>query len=59
MTARTGLAAVRRAGSRPPDILDAQFTGPVTTIGPKRSRCLDTLRRDPALTALINTAEAA
>ena len=32
---------------------------PVGSIGPKRSRCLDRLRRDPALTALINTADAA
>ena len=29
---------------------------PVGSIGPKRSRCLDRLRRDPALTALINAA---
>ena len=32
---------------------------PVGSIGPKRSRCLDRLRRDPALAALINTADAA
>jgi DNA-directed RNA polymerase specialized sigma24 family protein len=32
---------------------------PVGSIGPKRSRCLDRLRRDPALTALINPADAA
>ena len=32
---------------------------PVGSIGPKRRRCLDKLRRDPALTALINTADAA
>jgi RNA polymerase sigma factor (sigma-70 family) len=32
---------------------------PVGSIGPKRSRCLDKLRRDPSLTALINTADAA
>jgi DNA-directed RNA polymerase specialized sigma24 family protein len=32
---------------------------PVGSIGPKRSRCLDRLRRDPALTALINAADAA
>ena len=32
---------------------------PVGSIGPKRSRCLDRLGRDPALTALINTADAA
>lgn len=32
---------------------------PVGSIGPQRSRCLDRLRRDPALTALINTADAA
>jgi hypothetical protein len=29
---------------------------PVGSIGPNRSRCLDRLRRDPALTALIITA---
>src|SRR6202035_4226732 len=32
---------------------------PVGSIGPKRSGCLDRLRRDPALTALINAADAA
>jgi RNA polymerase sigma factor (sigma-70 family) len=32
---------------------------PVGSIGPKRSRCLDRLRRDPVLTALINAADAA
>jgi RNA polymerase sigma factor (sigma-70 family) len=32
---------------------------PAGSIGPKRSRCLDRLRRDPALAALINTADAA
>ena len=32
---------------------------PVGSIGPNRSRCLDRLRRDPALTALINAADAA
>jgi RNA polymerase sigma factor (sigma-70 family) len=32
---------------------------PVGSIGPKRRRCLDRLRRDPALTALINAADAA
>jgi len=32
---------------------------PVGSIGPKRSRRLDRLRRDPALTALINAADAA
>ena len=32
---------------------------PVGSIGPKRGRCLDRLRRDPALTALINAADAA
>jgi RNA polymerase sigma factor (sigma-70 family) len=31
---------------------------PVGSIGPNRSRCLDRLRRDPALTALINAADA-
>jgi RNA polymerase sigma factor (sigma-70 family) len=32
---------------------------PVGSIGPKRRRCLDRLRRDPALTALLNAADAA
>jgi RNA polymerase sigma factor (sigma-70 family) len=32
---------------------------PVGSIGPNRSRCLDKLRRHPAITALINTAETA
>ena len=32
---------------------------PVGSIGPKRRRCLDRLRRDPALTALIKAADAA
>jgi DNA-directed RNA polymerase specialized sigma24 family protein len=32
---------------------------PVGSIGPKHSRCLDRLRRDPAPTALINAADAA
>jgi RNA polymerase sigma factor (sigma-70 family) len=32
---------------------------PVSSIDPKRSRCLEMLRRDPILTALINTADAA
>ena len=31
---------------------------PVGSIGPNRSRCLDRLRRDPALTALITAADA-
>jgi RNA polymerase sigma factor (sigma-70 family) len=31
---------------------------PVGSIGPSRSRCLDKLRRDPAVAALINVAEA-
>jgi RNA polymerase sigma factor (sigma-70 family) len=31
---------------------------PVGSIGPSRSRCLDKLRRDPAIAALINVAEA-
>jgi DNA-directed RNA polymerase specialized sigma24 family protein len=32
---------------------------PVGSIGPKRSRCLDRLRSDPAIAALINAADAA
>ena len=32
---------------------------PAASIGQERSRCLDRLRRDPALTALINAADAA
>jgi RNA polymerase sigma factor (sigma-70 family) len=32
---------------------------PIGSIGPNRSRCLDKLRRDPAIAALINAAEAA
>jgi RNA polymerase sigma factor (sigma-70 family) len=41
-----------------PPVPDAQISAtlgiPVGTIGPRRSRCLDKLRRDPALAALIN-----
>jgi DNA-directed RNA polymerase specialized sigma24 family protein len=32
---------------------------PVGSIGPKRSRCLDRVRRDPALATLISAADAA
>ena len=39
--------------------ISARLGIPVGSIGPKRSRCLDKLRRDPSLTALINTADAA
>jgi len=39
--------------------ISARLGIPVGSIGPKRSRCLDRLRRDPVLTALINAADAA
>jgi RNA polymerase sigma factor (sigma-70 family) len=39
--------------------ISAKLGIPVGSIGPTRRRCLDKLRRDPALTALINVAEAA
>ena len=39
--------------------ISARLGIPVGSIGPKRSRCLDRLRRDPALIALINAADAA
>ena len=38
--------------------ISARLGIPVGTIGPNRSRCLDKLRRDPAIAALINAAEA-
>ena len=38
--------------------ISARLGIPVESIGPTRSRCLDKLRRDPAIAALIN-AEAA
>jgi hypothetical protein len=45
-----------------PPVPDAQISArlgiPVGSIGPSRSRCLEKLRRDPAIAALI-TAEAA
>jgi DNA-directed RNA polymerase specialized sigma24 family protein len=45
-----------------PPVPDAQISArlglPVGSIGPSRSRCLEKLRRDPAIAALIN-AEAA
>jgi RNA polymerase sigma factor (sigma-70 family) len=34
--------------------ISARLGIPVGSIGPKRSRCLDKLRRDPAISALIN-----
>jgi len=36
--------------------ISARLGIPVGSIGPKRSRCLDKLRRDPAISALINAA---
>ena len=38
--------------------ISAKLGIPVGSIGPNRRRCLDKLRRDPALAALINAAEA-
>jgi RNA polymerase sigma factor (sigma-70 family) len=38
--------------------ISARLGIPVGSIGPNRRRCLDKLRRDPALAALINAAEA-
>jgi RNA polymerase sigma factor (sigma-70 family) len=38
--------------------ISAKLGIPVGSIGPTRRRCLDKLRRDPALAALINAAEA-
>jgi RNA polymerase sigma factor (sigma-70 family) len=38
--------------------ISAKLGIPVSSIGPTRRRCLDKLRRDPALAALINAAEA-
>ena len=35
--------------------ISAKLGIPVGSIGPSRSRCLDKLRRDPAIAALINT----
>jgi hypothetical protein len=34
--------------------ISARLGIPVGSIGPKRSRCLDKLRRDPAISALIS-----
>jgi DNA-directed RNA polymerase specialized sigma24 family protein len=34
--------------------ISAMLGIPVGSIGPSRSRCLDKLRRDPAIAALIN-----
>jgi RNA polymerase sigma factor (sigma-70 family) len=46
-----------------PPAPDAQISAtlgiPAGSIGPRRSRCLDKLRRDPAIAALINTQTAA
>jgi hypothetical protein len=39
--------------------ISARLGIPVGSIGPNRSRCLDKLRRDPAIAALVNAAEAA
>jgi RNA polymerase sigma factor (sigma-70 family) len=39
--------------------ISARLGIPVGSIGPNRRRCLDKLRRDPAIAALINAAEAA
>src|SRR5690348_13423939 len=36
--------------------ISARLGIPVGSIGPQRSRCLDKLRRDPAISALINAA---
>jgi RNA polymerase sigma factor (sigma-70 family) len=38
--------------------ISAQLGIPVGSIGPTRSRCLDKLRRDPAIAALINAEDA-
>ena len=38
--------------------ISARLGIPVGSIGPNRSRCLNKLRRDPAIAALINVAEA-
>jgi RNA polymerase sigma factor (sigma-70 family) len=38
--------------------ISAQLGIPVGSIGPTRSRCLDKLRRDPAIAALINADDA-
>ena len=39
--------------------ISARLGIPVGSIGPNRRRCLDKLRRDPAIATLINAAEAA
>jgi RNA polymerase sigma factor (sigma-70 family) len=39
--------------------ISARLGLPIGSIGPNRSRCLGKLRRDPAIAALINAAEAA
>jgi DNA-directed RNA polymerase specialized sigma24 family protein len=39
--------------------ISARLGIPVGSIGPTRSRCLDKLRRDPAIAALINAEAAA
>ena len=38
--------------------ISAQLGIPVGSIGPTRNRCLDKLRRDPAIAALINAEDA-
>jgi len=39
--------------------ISARLGIPIGSIGPSRSRCLDKLRRDPAIAALMNTGDAA
>jgi len=39
--------------------ISARLGIPIGSIGPYRSRCLDKLRRHPAIASLINTPEAA
>ena len=38
--------------------ISASLNIPVGSIGPRRGRCLDKLRRDPVIAALINTGAA-
>jgi hypothetical protein len=42
----------------PYDKISAELGIPVGSIGPDRGRCLDKLRRHPAIAALINAAQA-
>jgi DNA-directed RNA polymerase specialized sigma24 family protein len=39
--------------------ISARLGIPVGSIGPTRQRCIDKLRRDPAIAALMNAEEAA